>query len=159
MAAQADTSQSNQPHEQAYDAPGHVPIGEPGSDTQITRTVELSIIETENGKMLFEPDAIHIEKGSVVRFVIKNGGALDHEFFLGSFDEIGEHQQWMRNDPEMQHREPNSVSISSGETAVLDWNFSKMTNLEFACLVPGHREAGMWGVIIVHDHLAPTRKN
>jgi len=25
-------------------------------------------------------------------------------------------------------------------------------------LIPGHWEAGMWGVIIVHDHLAPKSK-
>jgi len=40
----------------------------------------------------------------------------------------------------------------------LIWEFSDMTNLEFVCLIPGHREAGMWGVIIVHDHLAPKSK-
>lgn len=156
MAAQADTSNSNQPHQRAYEAPGHIPIGEPGSGAQITRTIELSIIETENGKMLFEPDTLHFEKGAVVRFVIKNEGALDHEFFLGSFDEIGKHQQWMRHDPEMQHTDPNSVNISSGYTATLDWKFSSKTNLEFVCLIPGHREAGMWGVIMIHDHFTPN---
>lgn len=130
-------------------------IGEPGDDTEVTRTIEIAIRETTSGHMLFEPDAIHIEHDSVVRFVITNLGALDHEFFLGSFDEVKRHQQWMRKHPDMQHTDANAVTIRSGETADLVWTFSSITNLEFVCLMPGHREAGMWGVIMVHDHLAP----
>lgn len=159
MAAQANTSYKNQPRERAYVAPKQVPIGEPGSGAPITQTVEMNIIETESGQMLFEPDAIHIEKGSVVRFVIKNSGALEHEFFLGSFEEIAEHQKRMRDHPDTPHSGTNTVVILSGETAELDWKFSSKTNMEFVCLIPGHREAGMWGVIIVHDHLAPKLKD
>lgn len=156
--AQANTGVGDKPPTQAYDNPGHVPIGEPALSTEITRTIEVNIKETSSGYMLFEPDAIQIETGSVVRFVINNSGALDHEFFLGSFDEIAEHQQWMHKHPEMEHDDAKAVSIGAGETAELVWQFSTTTNLEFVCLIPGHREAGMWGVIIVHDHLAPKRK-
>ncbi|KHA54191.1 copper tolerance protein [Sulfitobacter geojensis] len=105
--------------------------------------------------MLFEPDAIHIESGSIVRFVISNLGALDHEFFLGSFSEVAEHKQWMRDHPDMRHDDPNAVTVQSGQSAELIWEFTDILNLEFVCLLPGHREAGMWGVIMVHDHLAP----
>ena len=154
----AGSGEGQEPHSKAYELPGHDPIGKPGDKASITRTVEILIKETASGYMLFEPDAIHIEKGSVVRFAIKNLGALDHEFFLGSFDEIAEHKEWMREHPDMQHDDPNAVSISSGQSGELVWKFSAMTNLEFVCLLPGHREAGMWGVIIVHDHLAPKSK-
>ena len=154
VAAQVNMPHSKQPHEKAYEAPGHMPIGEPASGAQIDRMVEITVKETDSGYMLFEPDAIHIEKGSVVRFVIKNDGALDHEFFLGSFDEIAEHLQWMQQYPDMEHNDPNAVAVSHGTTATLDWKFSSKTNLEFVCLIPGHREAGMWGVIMIHDHLA-----
>jgi uncharacterized cupredoxin-like copper-binding protein len=156
--AEASTSLGDEPRARAYDHPGHVSIGVPGAADEVSRIIEVNIKETESGYMLFDPDAIQIEKSTVVRFVINNSGALDHEFFLGSFDEIGKHQQWMRQHPDMAHDDPNSVAIQSGETAMLDWKFSEMTNLEFVCLVPGHREAGMWGVIIVHDHLAPKSK-
>ena len=60
----------------------------------------------------------------------------------------------MQEHPDMTHDAANFISIPSGETGELIWKFSDVTNLEFACLVPGHRDAGMWGVIIVHDHLA-----
>jgi uncharacterized cupredoxin-like copper-binding protein len=153
-AAHANTTNGGQPHDRAYDRPGHEPIGKPGDGASATRTIKLTIKETASGYMLFEPDAIHIEHGSVVRFEITNSGALDHEFFLGSFDEIEEHKNWMRKHPDMTHEGANSVAIPSGESAELAWRFSSMTNMEFVCLFPGHREAGMWGVIIVHDHLA-----
>ncbi len=156
--AEASTGLGDKPHTRPYDHPGHIAIGTPSSAAEVSRTIEVNIKETESGYMLFEPDAIHIEKGTVVRFVINNSGSLDHEFFLGSFDEIGKHQQWMRQHPDMAHDDPNAVAIPSRKTAVLDWNFSEMLNLEFVCLVPGHREAGMWGVIIVHDHLSPKSK-
>lgn len=155
--AQASTRVGDQPHAQSYDHPGHVPIGKPAAGSAITRTIEINIEETKSGYMLFDPDAIHIKEGSVVRFVINNFGDLKHEFFLGSFDEIAKHQQWMRKHPDMKHKDPNAVSISSGSSETLDWNFSNKTNLEFVCLIPGHREAGMFGVIMVHDHLTPEQ--
>lgn len=157
-AAHANAKQDRQPHARAYDMPGHDPIGKPGNGSAITRTIHVNIKETANGSMLFEPDAIHIARGSVVRFVINNSGAIEHEFFLGSFDEVGEHRQWMRKHPDMRHEEGNAVVIPSGQTAELVWEFSNIINLEFVCLIPGHREAGMWGVIMVHHHLAPRSK-
>ena len=155
QAADAVSEIGNRPHDKAYDLPDHVPIGRQGAGATVTRTIEVNINETESGYMLFEPDVIHIEHGSVVRFVINNPGSIDHEFFLGSFDEIAKHQQWMRKHPDMEHDDPNSVTIPSAKTATLDWEFSAITNLEFVCLIPGHREAGMFGVIIVHDHFGP----
>lgn len=155
LSVDASSGKGQQPHARAFEVPGHDLIGKPGDGSSIDRTIEISIRETESRYMLFEPDAVQIEGGSVVRFSIKNNGALDHEFFLGSFDEVAEHQQWMREHPDMQHDSANSVSIPSGRSAELIWEFSEMTNLEFVCLIPGHREAGMWGVIIVHNHLAP----
>lgn len=158
LSVNAASGKGQQPHARAFEMPGHDPIGKPGDGSSIDRTIEISVRETASGYMLFEPDAIQIESGSVVRFSISNMGALNHEFFLGSFDEVAKHQQWMREHPDMQHDSANSVSLPSGQNAELIWEFTDVTNLEFACLIPGHREAGMWGVIIVHDHLAPKSK-
>ena len=77
----ASGGKGQQPHARAFEVPGHDPIGKPGDGSSIDRTIELSIRETESGYMLFEPDALHIESGSVVRFLISNLGGLDHESF------------------------------------------------------------------------------
>ena len=159
LGTQANADVGDKPGEHSYDHPGHVPVGEPGQADEITQTIEIDIRETESGYMLFDPDAIHIEKGSVVRFVISNSGALDHDFFLGSFDEVAKHRNLMQNQPEIEHLDPNLVAIPSGTAATLDWRFTTKMNLEFVCMIPGHREAGMWGVIIIHDHLTPKSRN
>lgn len=158
-AAHANADQVGRPHYRAYEALDHQPIGEPANGTSATEVIDVTIKETKSGYMLFQPDVIAIKTGSVVRFVIRNDGALDHEFYLGSFDEVAKHQQWMRKYPDMAHDEANSVTVPSGGQSELVWTFSSTTNLEFVCLVPGHREAGMWGVILVHDHLTSDRKS
>ena len=103
LAADANEDEGGQPHTHANELQERQPIGKPGNEASFDRTIEVTITETSSGYMLFDPDAIHIGKGSVVRFVIKNFGVLDHEFMLGSFTEIEEHQKWMRLHPEETH--------------------------------------------------------
>lgn len=157
IAAQATPQHSGQPHSSESPSHNHEAIGKPGHGLAIARTIKVSISETEIGSMSFDPAVIKVETGTVLRFVITNNGALKHEFFLGAFEEIKEHTQWMHKHPEMRHPDANSIEISSGATIRMDWQFSDTTNLEFACLIPGHREAGLWGVILVHDHFAPKQ--
>ena len=154
LPALAGTGGALSPHADISQKSKHNFIGRPSDDALVTREIEISIKETAAGYMLFEPDAIYIKKGTTVRFVITNTGAVDHEFYLGSFDEIQQHERWMRSHPDMAHVDRNAVAIPAGETAELVWQFSVETNLEFVCLIDGHREAGMWGVIIVHDHVS-----
>jgi len=49
----------------------------------------------------------------------------------------------------MKHDDPNSVLVEPGKTAELTWTFTKATNLEFACNIPGHYQAGMVGKVTV----------
>ena len=77
LSVDASSGKGQQPHARAFEVPGHDPIGKPGDGSTFDRSIEISIRETESGYMLFEPDAIQIEKGSVVRFLIGNTGALD----------------------------------------------------------------------------------
>jgi uncharacterized cupredoxin-like copper-binding protein len=47
----------------------------------------------------------------------------------------------------MTHEAPNTVLVAPGETAELTWRFGEPAELEFACNLPGHSEAGMAGPI------------
>lgn len=51
--------------------------------------------------------------------------------------------------PEMAHNDLNAVRIPVGASARLAWKFTKSGAFEFACLVPGHYEAGMKGGVTV----------
>jgi len=50
-------------------------------------------------------------------------------------------------DAGMTHDDPNSVLIEPGAREELIWTFSKTKNLEFACNIPGHYQAGMVGKV------------
>lgn len=43
----------------------------------------------------------------------------------------------------------NMVSVAPGESGELVWRFDRPGTVAFACLVPGHFEAGMRGEIEV----------
>mgnify|MGYP002636369203 CR=1 FL=1 len=101
--------------------------------------------------MRFKPAQISIAKGQTVRFVVKNNGELKHEFVLGTETELSEHAAVMEKFPEMEHDDPNAVSVEPGKTAEFLWTFAKpgTWNVGFGCLIPGHYDAGMKGKISV----------
>jgi uncharacterized cupredoxin-like copper-binding protein len=39
--------------------------------------------------------------------------------------------------------------VSPGKNADIIWNFNRAGNFDFACLLPGHYDAGMVGKILV----------
>lgn len=123
--------------------------GEPGDPKKPARTVEIVMKETDDGKMLFVPDALPVTKGEQVRFVLKNEGALDHELVLATRAENDKHAIAMQKNPDMEHDDPNARRVAAGKTAEMVWKFSKSGEFDFACLIPGHREAGMHGSVAV----------
>ena len=55
----------------------------------------------------------------------------------------------MRKFPDMEHDEPNMAHVKPGATGELAWKFDKAGTFSFACLIPGHFEAGMTGTVVV----------
>ncbi len=95
-----------------------------------------------------------MRQGERIRFRIRNDGELAHEFMLGTVEDNRKHAALMQKFPEMEHDDPNGKSLEPGKTAELVWKFSKAGTFEFACLKPGHYEAGMQGPLVV----APKKK-
>lgn len=123
--------------------------GMPGDRAKVSRTVEVRMVETEDGDMLFEPGELAFEKGETVLFKIMNMGELEHEFVLDSYANNMEHRDLMMKFPEMEHDDPNSVKLAPGEAGEIVWTFAKDGYFHFACLIPGHMEAGMHGPVKV----------
>jgi uncharacterized cupredoxin-like copper-binding protein len=126
----------------------HFAAGEPGNPKKPARIVAVTMKE-DDGKMLFIPDRVAVKKGEQIRFIIRNNGALKHEFTLASVADNKKHAELMRKYPDMEHDDPNAKSVDPGKTAEILWRFSKGGTFEFACLIPGHREAGMHGTVTV----------
>jgi uncharacterized cupredoxin-like copper-binding protein len=122
--------------------------GEPADPRQPSKIVQVTIGESD-GKMLFVPARLEIRKGEQVKFVLRNNGELDHEFVLASAAENREHAEVMKKNPDMAHADANSRRIAPKKTSEIAWKFTKAGEFEYACLIPGHREAGMVGTIVV----------
>jgi uncharacterized cupredoxin-like copper-binding protein len=127
-------------------ADGHAAaLGKPGDPAKVTRDVEVEMDDT----MRFRPASIRVKRGETIRFIVRNTGKLKHEMVLGTIEELKKHAELMRKFPEMEHEDPNQVSVDPGKTGELVWQFTKAGTFDFACLVPGHFEAGMVGKVRV----------
>lgn len=120
------------------------PFGRPGDPKAANRTVTIRMSDT----MRFTPDSLNVKRGETIRFVVRNDGKLLHEMVLGSEESLKEHAALMRKFPEMEHDEPHMVHVASAKTGELVWTFDKPGPVGFACLIPGHFEAGMKGKVI-----------
>ncbi len=120
-------------------------LGKPGVAAKVTKTMNVDMSDT----MRFTPATISVKPGETVRFIVKNSGKIKHEMVLGSISELKEHAAMMAKFPEMEHSDPNQVTVEPGKTGELIWQFGKAGKFDFACLEPGHFEAGMRGNIIV----------
>ena len=129
-------------------AHGASSAGEPGDPKKPARTVEVVMSEAQDG-MHFTPDRVEVRPGELIRFSIRNAGAVDHEFFLGTPQANKAHAEMMAAMPDMKHHDPNAVTVAPGASAVLVWRFTHKGDFEFACLVPGHYESGMHGAVAV----------
>ena len=123
-------------------------MGEPGDPkARGIRTIEIAM----NDRMRFQPAVVTAKRGETVRFVVKNTGDQKHELVLGTPKELIEHAKVMEKFPEMEHDDPNAVSVEPGKTGTLVWKFTKAGewDIGFGCLIPGHFDAGMKGRIVV----------
>lgn len=157
----------------AVASPGsHAEIGHPAAAASATRTVSPAFTSRVLGE-----NARSVISMLTVRFVLVNKGQLLHEFNLGDAAMHAEHQKEMLKMQQsgamtttgmhhagmdhgamgqgsmpmagMTHDDPNSVLVEPGKTAELTWTFGGTRDLEFACNVPGHYQAGMVGTLKV----------
>jgi uncharacterized cupredoxin-like copper-binding protein len=122
--------------------------GEPGDPKKPAKAVQVTMRE-KDGKMVFIPDRIEVRKGEQVRFLLRNSGELEHEFVLATTDDNLKHAEQMKKFPDMEHDDPNGKRLSPNKTGEIVWRFTKTGTFEYGCLIPGHREAGMTGIIVV----------
>ena len=129
-------------------------VGKPGDAADADRTIEVVMLEKEDGSMVFEPATLNMKKGETVRFKITNKGEDDHEFVMDEVVANQKHKIAMEKYPDMEHADPNAIRLESGKSGEIVWTFANAGKFEFACLIPGHYEAGMHGALTVEDKTA-----
>lgn len=135
----------------ALAGPGHGgerAYGAPGDPKKLARTVQITMKEGD-GKMMFIPNIVEVKRGEQIRFTMRNSGALDHELVLATLEENLKHAVEMKKNPDMEHDDPNAKRLAPSKSGDIVWRFTKAGEFDFSCLIPGHREAGMTGKIIV----------
>ena len=120
-------------------------FGRTGDPKKVTRTVDIEMLDT----MRFKPDRITVRQGDTLRLTVVNAGRIMHELVIGTEEELRKHAALMRASPDMEHDAPYMSHVEAGKSGEIVWQFDKPGTFRFACLVPGHFEAGMVGTIVV----------
>jgi uncharacterized cupredoxin-like copper-binding protein len=125
-----------------------------GHDRAVRRTIEIRMTDT----MRFTPDRITVRQGETVRLVVRNNGKMLHEIVIGTQETLDGHAALMQKFPDMEHDEPYMTHVNPGQTERIVWNFNRPGQFHFACLIPGHYQAGMVGTIDVSAAAGATRR-
>lgn len=120
-------------------------FGREGDPRKVTRTVRLEMTDA----FRFTPADVSVKRGETVKFVISNSGKQLHEMVLGTTEELKEHAALMKKFPDMEHADANMAHVKPGAKGEIVWQFTKAGEYQFACLIPGHYEAGMVGKVVV----------
>ena len=120
-------------------------FGREGDPKKVTRTIKLDMTDA----FRFTPGEITVKRGETVKFVVSNNGKQLHEMVLGTTEELKEHAELMKKFPDMEHADANMAHVKPGAKGEIVWQFTKAGEYQFACLIPGHYEAGMIGKVVV----------
>jgi len=123
------------------------PWGIAGEAKDVRRTIEIAMSDD----MRFTPSTIEVKQGETLRFVLRNHGKVLHEMVIGTAKALEEHAALMQKFPGMEHDEPHMAHVASGRKGQLVWKFNRAGEFDFACLIPGHYQAGMVGKIKVSN--------
>ena len=136
-------------------------IGEKGDPAEVSRVITVKMYDN-----YYEPNKFVIKKNQTIKFIVYNYGELVHEFNIATKAMHLKHQPEMmklveneillvdridkkkmkelsKKDHSMSHSHSNSVLLEPNQSSEIIWKFNTNVDLEAACNVPGHYEAGM----------------
>lgn len=116
-----------------------------GDAQQVRRTITVRM----GDDMRFSPRHIEVREGDTVRLRAQNKGQVLHEIVIGTKTELDQHAEMMKKHPGMEHDEPYMAHVAAGKAGDIVWHFNRAGSFDFACLIPGHYQAGMTGTITV----------
>ena len=117
--------------------------GNPGNSAQASRTIEVTMEDNR-----FKPSEINVKQGETIKFRLKNAGKKKHEMVIGTPEELDKHAKMMKKFPDMEHSEPNMITVDPGKTGELIWQFTEAGTVNFECTLPGHFKE-MRGTVLV----------
>ncbi|CCN46845.1 putative Cupredoxin [Vibrio nigripulchritudo MADA3029] len=131
---------SKMDHSNMMNMEGMSDVGMPAKGAKPDKVVH--VILSDDMTIKFKKE-VNIEPNDVVQFVVINTGKIDHEFAIGSLAEQEKHRAMMKEQGAHAHDTGSAVTVKPGKAKQLTWHFHGDTNVEFACNIAGHYEAGM----------------
>lgn len=116
-----------------------------GDAKAVGRTITVRMTDD----MRFAPNHLEVREGDTVRLRAENKGKVLHEIVIGTKAELDAHAEMMKKHPNMEHDEPYMAHVAVGKSGDIVWHFNRAGQFDFACLIPGHYQAGMTGTITV----------
>ena len=136
-------------------------IGSLGKESEVSRIIKVIMYDN-----YYEPSSFQIKAGETIKFEVENAGMLVHEFNIANKMMHMKHQPEMAKmaeneillafsidkekmkkmaimDKSMGHSHSNSVLLEPKQKGEIIWKFDNAVNIEVACNVPGHYQAGM----------------
>ena len=136
-------------------------IGSKGNANNVTRVIKVIMYDN-----YYVPNSFQINSGETIKFEVENAGELVHEFNIANKMMHMKHQPEMEKmveneilfadsidkdkmkkmakmDKSMGHSHSNSVLLEPKQKGDIIWKFDNAVNIEVACNVPGHYQAGM----------------
>ena len=136
-------------------------IGSKGNANNVSRVIKVIMYDN-----YYVPSSFQINSGETIKFEVENAGELVHEFniankmmhmnhqpemekmveneilFADSIDKV-KMKKMAKIDKSMGHSHNNSVLLEPKQKGNIIWKFDNAVNIEVACNVPGHYQAGM----------------
>lgn len=120
-------------------------FGRAGDPARVSRSIRIDMSDA----FRYTPADITVRRGETVKFIVRNRGRAMHEMVIGTEQELQAHAELMRKHPTMEHDDANMAHVRPGARGELVWQFTQPGVFHFACLIPGHYEAGMVGKVTV----------
>ncbi len=140
-------------------------IGSKGNENEVSRVVKVIMYDN-----YYEPNSFQVTAGETIKFEVENVGELVHEFNIANKMMHMKHQPEMQKmveneillshsidkdkmkkmakiDKSMAHSHSNSVLLEPKQKGEIIWKFDNAANIEIACNVPGHYQAGMIALV------------
>ena len=136
-------------------------IGSKGNANNVSRVIKVIMYDN-----YYVPSSFQINSGETIKFEVENAGELVHEFNIANKMMHMNHQPEMEKmveneilfadsidkdkmkkmakmDKSMGHSHSNSVLLEPKQKGDIIWKFDNAVNIEVACNIPGHYQAGM----------------
>jgi uncharacterized cupredoxin-like copper-binding protein len=144
----ATDGESGQVEEHVDDADGD---GEVNGDLEAAPKDVLALVEMTS--FAFTPDTIEVSAGEVLEIAIQNADPLLHDFTIDKID-ADVHISYLGGTGQHEHFEAEKgadvhFALTEPASGIVHLKVHEPGEYVFYCTVPGHREAGMEGKLIV----------